>query len=208
MFFLRLRHKQHRELFSLPCPSEALCKRGKPKEIEEVWGCRLFFGVCYHHSMRVMGIDPGVGLTGWAVVEKTDPPQLVEYGCIETKAGLSQEQRLMQIFDQLGVLIEQYAPEVCCLEKLFFNSNAKTALNVGEARGVMKVCILQHRLPLEEFTPLQVKSALTGYGRADKNQIQQMVKTLLKLDKIPQPDDAADAVAVALTYCFYKPELR
>ncbi len=158
--------------------------------------------------MRVLGIDPGLGRTGWAVIEGGDPPTLIEYGCIITKAGVSSQRRLEQIYARLGEIIERFKPRAACLEKLFFNTNAKTALAVGEARGVMKVCLVHHRLPISEFTPLEVKSTIVGYGRADKNQIQQMVKTLLKLDRVPQPDDAADAVAVGLTYCFYKPQLR
>jgi len=94
------------------------------------------------------------------------------------------------------------------LENLFFNTNAKTALVVGEARGIIKICAILNKLPITEFTPLQIKNCITGYGRADKQQIQKMVKALLNLDEIPRPDDAADAVAVALTYCFYHQELK
>lgn len=159
-------------------------------------------------KMKVLGIDPGIGLTGWAVIEEGDPPRLVEYGCIKTAAGKSQEVRLEEVFDQLNKLIKKHRPQVACLEKIFFNTNVKTVLAVGEARGVMKLCFRQNNLPLSEFTPLEVKCTITGYGRADKNQIQQMVKTLLGLDQIPRPDDAADAVAVGLTYCFYKQGLR
>ena len=154
-----------------------------------------------------MGIDPGLALTGWAVIKKLDKPKLISYGCVETKKDKKQEERLRQIYEEIKKLIKEYKPEVVCMEKLFFNTNAKTALAVGEARGVIKVCAALKKIPLTEFTPLQIKSCLTGYGRADKNQIQQMIKSLLNLKEVPKSDDAADAVATALTYCYYNQSL-
>lgn len=157
--------------------------------------------------MIVLGIDPGVARTGWAILVKTTSLKLLTYGCLETEKSLPQEKRLALIFEGLQKIIGQYRPEVVCLEKLFFNTNAKTVMAVGEARGVMKLCIVQAGLPLFEFTPLQIKTCITGYGRAEKIQIQKMVKTLLSLKEIPRPDDAADAVAAALTYCLYNQKL-
>lgn len=153
--------------------------------------------------MIILGIDPGIALAGWAILkqEKKENPQLVDYGCIETKSSQGQDERLLQIFVDLEKVIRKYQPDVLCLEKLFFNTNTKTALIVGEARGVIRICATLNKIPITEFTPLQIKNAIVGYGRADKNQVQQMVKVLLKLKEIPQPDDAADAVAAGLTYC-------
>jgi len=158
--------------------------------------------------MIVLGIDPGMALTGWGIVEKKDKPKLIAYGCIRTIKDQPQEKRFLQIYQELKILIEKYKPQIICLENLFFNTNAKTVLVIGEARGVIKICAILNKLPITEFTPLQIKNCIAGYGRADKQQIQKMVKALLNLDEIPRPDDAADAVAVALTYCFYNQELK
>jgi crossover junction endodeoxyribonuclease RuvC len=152
--------------------------------------------------MRVLGIDPGLALTGWAVVDKKNKPKLVDYGCITTRKTSESPKRLEKIFEDLQKIIKKYKPDVLALEKLFFNTNAKTAFMVGEARGVVKICGVLNKIRLEEFTPLQIKNCIVGYGRASKKQIQEMVKVSLGLSKIPKPDDAADAVAVALTYCF------
>ncbi len=151
--------------------------------------------------MIILGIDPGIASTGWGIVKKNSDEHLLAYGCIHTSAKSSGEERLASIFAGIRDLIKKYKPEVLCLEKVFFNTNAKTVLIVGEARGVAKTCAFLDHLELSEFTPLQIKEAITGYGRADKKQIQSMIKTLLKLEKIPEPDDAADAIAAALTYC-------
>ena len=155
-----------------------------------------------------MGIDPGIALTGWGVVKKKATPELLDYGCFKTVAGLATEKRLEKIYEELQAVIARYRPVVVAVEKVFFNTNAKTAFKVGEARGVVLFCAAQNSLLVEEFTPLQIKNTIAGYGRADKRQIQQMVKTLLGLRVIPRPDDAADAVAVALTYCFYHKNLE
>lgn len=158
--------------------------------------------------MVILGIDPGVALTGWGLIKKEASPKLIKFGCIKTKAGLASEKRLWLIFQALEGIIKKHQPGVVVVEKLFFNTNAKTALTVGEARGIVKVCAVKNSLPLVEFTPLQIKSCIAGYGRADKKQMQTMVKTLLHLDQLPHPDDAADAVAVALTYCYYNQNLE
>ena len=144
--------------------------------------------------------DPGLATTGWGVVTGTKShPELVEYGVIKTPAGLAHEQRLTLIHKSLFDLIKKYKPTKVAVEQLFFYKNVKTASKVGEARGVLLLAIAQSRLPLVEMTPLQVKQALTSYGRADKQQVQKMVKLVLRLKQIPKPDDAADALAIALT---------
>lgn len=154
--------------------------------------------------MVVLGIDPGFARMGWGIIQKQTANQikLIKYGCIETKASTPTAQRLQQIFAHTIKIAQKYKPHSAAIEDLFFNTNAKTAIKVGEARGAILIALIKQKLPLHHYTPLQVKNAITGYGRADKTQIQKMVKTLLKLDHIPKPDDAADALAVALTHCF------
>ena len=158
--------------------------------------------------MRIIGVDPGIALTGWGVLEKNGEPKLVDYGCIRTSKGKASSKRLLSLNQEFVSLLKKLKPKVVVLEKLFFNTNQKTASVVGEARGVIKLGVEKAGLPLVEFTPLQIKSCIVGYGRATKKQIQEMVKMQLKLDKIPKPDDAADAVAAALTYCYYKKGLQ
>lgn len=153
--------------------------------------------------MLVLGIDPGIAIAGWAVVkEEKGIVTLLSSGAITTSAGFSTSDRLLKLHKSLNKLIVSHKPDSASLESLFFNTNAKTALIVGQARGVVMLALSHQKIPIAEYTPLQVKMALTGYGRADKNQIQQMVKTILKLPKILTPDDIADAAAIALTHCF------
>lgn len=153
--------------------------------------------------MRILGIDPGIGRTGWGVIENQKSKlKNQKYGCIETSSGLNVEKRLEHLHSSLLNIIDDNKPDVLVVEDLFFNTNAKTALIVGQARGVVLLTGAQKKLPVFVYTPLQVKMALTGYGRAEKSQIGQMVKTLLKLEKIPKPDDTADALAIALTHAF------
>ena len=152
-----------------------------------------------------MGIDPGTAITGWGVISKTKSnPTFISVGTITTASNLSPEVRLEIIFKDLTTLIKKHRPDEVALEQLFFNTNAKTALLVGQARGVVMLATQLRKIPLFSYTPLQVKMAITGYGRADKKQIQEMVKRLLNLKTIPRPDDAADALAVALTHSFTK----
>lgn len=158
--------------------------------------------------MIILGIDPGIARTGWGIVKSQDRPALIAYGCIKTSRNQPQNQRLLEIYQKLQKVIEEHKPRILCLEQIFFNTNAKTALAVAEARGVIKICAALNNLSVIEFTPLQIKTCITGYGRAEKKQIQAMVKTLLGLDQVPEPDDAADAIATALTYCFYNQELE
>ena len=152
--------------------------------------------------MIVLGIDPGYALMGWGVVEaEGSRMKLVNYGCIETKAGVPMQNRLRTL--QLGVrdLLNIYRPDDVAFEELFFARNVTTALMVGAARGAAIIAAAEYTNNLYEYTPMQIKQAITGYGKADKKQIQQMVKLLLKLDEIPKPDDAADAIACAITHC-------
>ena len=152
--------------------------------------------------MIVLGIDPGYALMGWGVVEaEGSRMKLVNYGCIETKAGVPMQNRLRAL--QLGVkdLLNIYKPDDVAFEELFFARNVTTALMVGAARGAAIIAAAEYTENLYEYTPMQIKQAITGYGKADKKQIQQMVKLLLKMDEVPKPDDAADAIACAITHC-------
>lgn len=151
--------------------------------------------------MKILGIDPGIGRCGWAVVEAQNSAlKANEYGCIETSSKTQVEKRLEEVYSQISKIIKVHKPEVLAIEELFFGANSKTAFIVGEARGVILLAAAQNNLEIAVYTPLQVKIALTGYGRAEKVQIGQMVKILLKLKEVPKPDDTADALAVALTH--------
>lgn len=153
--------------------------------------------------MRIVGIDPGIARTGWGVIEvKSGKLEVRSFGCIETSKNLSTEKRLEEIFRQMVSILEKEKPDAFAIEELFFNTNAKTAMVVGQARGVILLTAAQHNIPIAIYTPLQVKIAITGYGRAEKNQVGQMVKILLHLDAIPKPDDTADALAIAVTHAF------
>ena len=153
--------------------------------------------------MRILGIDPGLARCGWAIVEvESSKLKAQDYGCIETSAKQNTEKRLVAVYKQIESLIKKYKPEILAIEDLFFGTNSKTAFVVGQARGVILLAAAEKNLSVAVYTPLQVKMAVTGYGRADKNQIGQMVKTILKLKSIPKPDDTADALAIALTHAF------
>src|SRR4030043_267555 len=151
--------------------------------------------------LRVLGIDPGTATTGWAVVEEIKKnPRLVACGCINTSKINSDAERLVEIGHDISSLIKKYKPDEAAIEDLFFFKNLKTAITVAQARGVILYEIKKNKVPLSSYTPLQVKQALTGYGRAEKKQIQIMVKNILKLRCAPKPDDAADAVAIAICH--------
>ena len=145
--------------------------------------------------MRILGIDPGFGILGWAVIEHT--MKIVDYGSIETNSDLQIDERLFIIHSELSDIIKRYRPDKAVIERLFFSKNITTAMDVSRATGVVLLAFRQHALPFEEVTPLQVKQCITGYGKADKKQIQEMVKKIFKLKEIPRPDDVADALAVA-----------
>ncbi|MFO7697311.1 MAG: crossover junction endodeoxyribonuclease RuvC [Anaerolineae bacterium] len=151
--------------------------------------------------MLVLGLDPGLAITGFGLIRGDGQRlELEEYGVIRTDAGLAMSERLVVLHDALEAVLVRHAPDVAAVEELFFSTNARTAMLVGEARGVLLLTLAQSGLPIYEYTPMQVKQAITGYGGADKNQIQQMVRLLLALDTLPEPDDAADALAVSICH--------
>lgn len=150
--------------------------------------------------MVIIGIDPGFALTGWSIVQiDRGNPSMKDYGCIETLASNIFPKRLEIVYSELQNIFRQHQPDAFVVEELFFNNNAKTVIQVGQARGVIMLAAQHFGIPIFEYTPLQVKMALTGYGRADKTQMQRMVQQVFKLKELPKPDDAADALAVA--YC-------
>lgn len=151
--------------------------------------------------MRILGIDPGTAIVGYSILDfKENKMNLIEYGCIYTHKDLPMEDRLVQIFNELEIIIDKFSPQFMAVEELFFFKNNKTVISVGQARGVILLAGRKNGLKIESYTPLQVKMGITGYGKADKKQVQLMVQRVLKLDEIPKPDDAADAIAVAITH--------
>lgn len=151
--------------------------------------------------MRILGIDPGYAILGWGVLDmKGNHFSVVDYGAVTTDAKMEMPLRLQHLYTELCAIIEEYKPEAASIEELFFNSNAKTAIMVGQARGVAVLACINGGLEVNEYTPLQIKQALVGYGRADKKQVQAMVKAILNLNEVPKPDDTADAVAAAICH--------
>lgn len=151
--------------------------------------------------MRILGIDPGTGILGFGVIDVVGSKMtLVDGGVIRTPAKQEDSIRLLTIYDELTAVIKDTSPVEMSVEKLFFAQNVTTAMSVSQARGVILLCGMQAGLKIAEYTPLQIKQALTGYGRADKKQIQEMVRIMLQLKDIPKPDDCADALAAALTH--------
>ena len=151
--------------------------------------------------MVILGIDPGFAIVGWGVLECVRGKfRVMGYGSIQTKAGLPIEERLAQIYDGMNTIIDKYKPEVMAVEELFWNTNQKTGICVAEARGTILLSAYQKKLKIFEYTPLQVKQAVVGYGRAEKKQVITMVTTLLNLPKPPKPDDTADALALAICH--------
>lgn len=152
--------------------------------------------------MRILGIDPGLAIIGYAIIDKQGnkfTPK--EYGCIRTGAGLPVEQRLLSIYREAGALFDRWSPQVVAVEQLFFNRNVTNAFLVGQARGIILLRAAEANCQVTEYTPLQVKQAVVGNGRAAKQQVAAMVKALLNLREIPKPDDVTDALAVALCHC-------
>lgn len=148
--------------------------------------------------MIILGIDPGTAITGYGIIEKGRKLELIDYGCIKTSADLSTAERLDKMYKELKILIRKYKPEIAAVEDIFFFKNLKTAIKVSQARGVILLAIAQSKIRVVEYTPLQIKQAVACYGRAEKLQVQKMVKAILGLEEIPKPDDAADALAVAI----------
>ncbi len=155
--------------------------------------------------MRILGIDPGYARVGWAVLEvQSSKFKVQSYGCIETSKDKKSQERLALVYKQVCALIKKYQPKALAIEELFFTTNAKTAFKVGEARGVIILAGAMQKIPVFSYTPLQIKIAVTGYGKADKIQVGRMMKAILKLEEIPKLDDTVDAIAVALTHAFTK----
>jgi crossover junction endodeoxyribonuclease RuvC len=152
--------------------------------------------------MLVLGIDPGTATTGYGLVRETAEGNfaVVDYGVILTPAGMLSEKRLLLLYERLMELLLLHRPDCGAVEKLFFQRNVTTAIAVGQARGVVMLALAQQGLPVAEYTPMQVKQSVTGYGGADKKQIQMMVQAILQLVELPRPDDAADALAIAMCH--------
>jgi crossover junction endodeoxyribonuclease RuvC len=151
--------------------------------------------------LRVLGIDPGIAIVGFGFIDKIGSKLVpVQYGSIQTEAHTDPGIRLKEVYDAAVQLIEKYKPDAMAIEKLFFNRNVTTAFTVGQARGVIILAGVQAGLQVAEYTPLQVKQAVVGYGKAEKHQVQEMVKLLLKLSVVPKPDDVADALAIAICH--------
>lgn len=151
--------------------------------------------------MLVLGIDPGYAIVGFGLVETERGKQrLVKYGVITTPAGIPIQSRLMDIERDMNELLDTFRPDCLAIEELFFNTNVTTAINVAQARGVILLSAAKHGVPIYEYTPLQVKQAVVGYGRAEKKQVMDMTMRLLCLEQKPKPDDAADAIAIALCH--------
>jgi crossover junction endodeoxyribonuclease RuvC len=151
--------------------------------------------------MIILGIDPGIAIVGWGVLEYSGSKfKVIDFGSIQTPSTMSTEDRLCVIYDALSSIIQKYKPEQMAIEELFWNTNQKTGIRVSEARGVVLLCARKHGLEIAEYTPLQVKQAVVGYGRAEKKQVISMVTMLLNLAKPPKPDDTADALAIAICH--------
>lgn len=154
--------------------------------------------------MRILGIDPGYAIMGYAVLDyKGNKFTAVDFGSITTDAHTPNEERLEILYDELCRIIGEYKPDEASVEELFYNTNATTAIMVGEARGMVLLACAKAGIRISEYTPLEIKSALTGYGKADKKQVQMMVKTILGLKETPKPDDTADAIAAAICHAHH-----
>lgn len=154
--------------------------------------------------MKILGLDPGTAITGFGLIEaRPGTYRLLEYGTLRTTPPASTAERLVKLYNALLALLQRVQPEQVAIEELFFNRNTTTAVPVGQARGVLLLGCAQQGIVIAEYTPLQVKQALTGYGRAEKKQIQYMVAKLLQMEAPPKNDDAADALAIAITHAHY-----
>jgi crossover junction endodeoxyribonuclease RuvC len=151
--------------------------------------------------MLVLGLDPGTATTGYGLVEYVrGREKMISYGTIKTSAGMAMELRLLKIFRELNDILDKYHPDAVAIEELFHHKNAKTVITVAQSRGVLLMAVAQRGLELAEYTPLQVKQAVCGYGNAEKKQVQMMVQNILKMKETPKPDDAADALAIAICH--------
>ena len=155
--------------------------------------------------MKILGVDPGTATTGYGMISAWGKKiKVLSYGCIKTEISKTPEKRLEQIYKQMKSLLKKEKPHIVSIEKLFFFKNMKTAMAVSQAKGVILMACSEKRIPVVEYAPLEVKQALAGYGRATKKDIQQVVKRILRLEEIPRPDDAADALAIALCHRYLK----
>ncbi|MEG0168105.1 MAG: crossover junction endodeoxyribonuclease RuvC [Ruthenibacterium sp.] len=153
--------------------------------------------------MRILGIDPGYAIVGFGTLDYTaNRFTTLQYGAITTQAHTAFEDRLCEVYDDMTQLLENIKPDALAIETLFFQSNQKTVMAVAEARGVILLAACKAQVPIFEYTPLQVKQSVSGYGKATKKQVQEMTKTILRLDKIPKPDDTADALAMAICHAY------
>ena len=165
-----------------------------------IW-CKTYTQTYLINNMIIVGIDPGIATTGYGVIEKIKKGNKIEcldYGVIKTSSLLDKGERLKIINKEIDSLIKRYKPEAMAIERLYFFKNAKTIIPVSQAKGVILFTIAKNKIPVYEFTPLQVKMTITGFGRAEKRQVQEMIKIIFKLDNIPKPDDAADALGIAM----------
>jgi len=158
--------------------------------------------------MKILGIDPGLAATGWAIIEKSNQPTLIDCGCFKTKSGLDFSARLQSIYQEVKKIIKQFSPQAMAIEGLYFAKNITSAIKVAQAEGVIKLAGKQMGLDVFEYSPLNIKIAITSYGKADKAQVEFMVKQLLHLKTSIKPDHAADAVAVGLTHSFTNLKLK
>ncbi|MBP3271064.1 MAG: crossover junction endodeoxyribonuclease RuvC [Ruminococcus sp.] len=153
--------------------------------------------------MRILGIDPGYAIVGYGVLGYDGRNMKLEaMGAVTTAADMDFNKRLLAIYDDMRVLFQQFKPDAMSIERLYFTNNQKTGIAVAEARGVILLAAVQAGVPIFEYTPLQVKSSITGYGKAEKQQVQEMTRTILHLKEVPKPDDTADAVALAMTHAY------
>lgn len=150
--------------------------------------------------MIILGIDPGNAICGYGVIKKNEngESEIIDYGCVRTESHFEQSERLKKIYSGLTKIIKKYNPHIMAVEDIFFYKNLKTAMRVSQSRGVIMLAAAENKIRVMEYTPLQIKQAMTGYGRAEKNQVQEMIKMVFNLKEIPKPDDAADALAVAV----------
>ncbi len=151
--------------------------------------------------MKILGIDPGMAIVGYSILEADkDNLKLLHSGSIQTKKGERESARLLEIFNDMNTIVETYKPDVCAIEKLFFFRNQTTVMPVAHARGVILTVLEKFKVPIYEYTPMEVKQILTGYGRAEKKEVEQMVKIALETDKLPKLDDTVDSIAIAISY--------
>lgn len=155
--------------------------------------------------MRIIGLDPGTATTGYGIIDASPNALIcVTYGVIKTSSKLNMPQRLQRIYEELSQLIKKYDPQTAGVEELFFGRNVTTAITVGQARGVLLLALANANIPIKEYSPPKIKDAVVGYGKADKAQVQLMVRNLLDLAETPRPDDAADGLAIAITHYHYQ----